>query len=101
MLIYQSSADLDWKILLVKSLSFKGKVRGWYNRLFSYSEKTSQSNDTLLYFVEFPMCTILIEALTPLDRTSRIKMYKNNARSRLFSRIAKRSINDEIQEILL
>ena len=36
--------------------------------------------------------------LTPLDRTSRIKMYKNNARSRLFSRsrlfcwIPKRSI---------
>ena len=38
------------------------------------------------------MCTTLIEALTPLDRTSRTKMYKNNARSRLFSRIAKRSI---------
>ena len=38
------------------------------------------------------MCTIVIEALTPLDRISRIKMYKNNARSRLFCRIAKRSI---------
>ena len=38
------------------------------------------------------MCTIVIEALTPLDRTSCIKMYKNNARSRLFCRIAKRSI---------
>ena len=33
-----------------------------------------------------------MEALTPLDRTSLIKMYKNNARSRLFCRIAKRSI---------
>ena len=38
------------------------------------------------------MWTIVIEALTPLDRTSCIKMYKNNARSRLFCRIAKRSI---------
>ena len=38
------------------------------------------------------MCTILIEALTPLNRTSCIKMSKNNARSRLFRRIAKRSI---------
>ena len=28
------------------------------------------------------------------DRTSRIKLYKNNARSRLFCRIAKRSIDD-------
>ena len=38
------------------------------------------------------MCTIVIEVLTPLDRASRIKMYKNNARSRLFPRIAKTSI---------
>ena len=34
-----------------------------------------------------------MEALTPLDRTLRIKMYKNNAQSRLFLRIAKRSID--------
>ena len=38
------------------------------------------------------MCTIAIEALTPLYRTLRIKLYKNIARSRLFCRIAKRSI---------
>ena len=38
------------------------------------------------------MCTIAIEALTPLYRASRIKLYKNIARSRLFRRIAKRSI---------
>ena len=38
------------------------------------------------------MCTIAIEAPTPLYRTSRIKLYKNIARSRLFCRIAKRSI---------
>ena len=38
------------------------------------------------------MCTIVIEALTPLDRTSRIKIFKNDARSRLFCRIAKRSM---------
>ena len=52
-------------------------------------------NRTMLWGIlkNFRMCTILIEALTPLDRTSRIKLYKNNARSRLFCRIAKRSIN--------
>ena len=38
------------------------------------------------------MCTIAIEALTPFNRTLRIKMYKNIARSGLFCRIAKRSI---------
>ena len=32
----------------------------------------------------FLMCTMAIEALTPLDRTWRINMYKNIARSRLF-----------------
>ena len=32
---------------------------------------------------------IVIEPLTPLDRTSRTKLHKNNARSRLFCRIAK------------
>ena len=38
------------------------------------------------------MWTIAIEALTPLYRTWSIKLYKNIARSRLFCRIAKRSI---------
>ena len=38
------------------------------------------------------MCTIAIEALTPFSRTSRVKMHENVARSRLFCRIAKRSI---------
>ena len=38
------------------------------------------------------MCTIEIEAPKSLDRTSRIKLYKNNTRSRAFYRIAKRSI---------
>ena len=40
----------------------------------------------------FRMRTIVIETLTPLNRTSHIKMHKNNARPRLFWRIAKRSI---------
>ena len=39
------------------------------------------------------MCTIAIETLKPLNRISCIKMYKNNARSRLFCRIAKRYRN--------
>ena len=40
------------------------------------------------------MYTIVIETLTPLSRTSCIKMYKNDARSRLFGRIAIRSISN-------
>ena len=38
------------------------------------------------------MCTIAIEALTPLYQTLCIKLHKNIARSRLSCRIAKRSI---------
>ena len=38
------------------------------------------------------MYIIVIEALTPLDRTSLISLYKNSPRSKLFCRIAKRSI---------
>ena len=40
------------------------------------------------------MCTIMIEALTPLDRTLGVKLYENIAQSRLFYRIAKRSIDE-------
>ena len=36
----------------------------------------------------------------PLDRTSCIKLYKNNARSRLFCRIATRSIAGLLQELI-
>ena len=39
------------------------------------------------------MYTIVIEALTPINRTLCIKLYKNIAQSRLFSRKAKSSIN--------
>ena len=38
----------------------------------------------------------MIEALTLLDRISCIKMCKNNVRSKLFYRIAKRSMEDEM-----
>ena len=38
------------------------------------------------------MCTIVIEALMPLDRTLRIKLYKNNARPGHFCTIAERCI---------
>ena len=44
----------------------------------------------------FLMCTIPIEDQTTLNRSSCSKMYKNNARSRLFCRIAKRSIEIEV-----
>ena len=43
------------------------------------------------------MCTIAIEALTPLYRHS-IKLHKNIARSKLFCRIAKRSFCVLIQD---
>ena len=63
-----------------------------FNRPFSYSEKNP--NQTILSYIlqKFRMCTIVIKALTPLDQISRVKVYKNYARSRLFCRIAKRSI---------
>ena len=55
--------------------------------------KKSLNQTTFAYILKnFRMCTIAVEALTPLDRTSSIKMYKNIARSRLFCRIAKRPI---------
>ena len=38
------------------------------------------------------MCTEVIKALAPLNRTLCIDMYEDNARSRLFCRLAKRSI---------
>ena len=39
------------------------------------------------------MCTIAIEALTPLKGASRIKKYKILARSRLFCSVAKKAIS--------
>ena len=53
------------------------------NRLFSYSEKESGSNDISLHLVEFSNVHDCDEALTSLNRMSRIKLYKNIARSRL------------------
>ena len=72
----------------------KASQKYFPNRPFSDSEKESQSNEVCLHFEEFSSVhnTGRVEALTPLGRTSRIKMYKNIARSRLFCRIAKRSI---------
>ena len=53
-------------------------------------------NRTILRCIlqNFRTCTTVTEALTPLDRTSRIRLYKKNPRSRLFCRIAKRSMGD-------
>ena len=66
-----------------------GRIRQTDNRPSSYSEKESQSNDTLLHFVEF-------SNVHNTDRSSNATrsnlVYKNNARSRLFCIIAKRSI---------
>ena len=46
-------------------------------------QKVSVTNDICIHFVEFQMCTKLIEALTPLYQTIRMKIYKNITRSRL------------------
>ena len=63
------------------------------NRPFSYSGK-SQNRTVFCYILSnFRICTKLKEVLTPLNRTSCIKMYKNSVRSSLFCRIAKRSIH--------
>ena len=62
------------------------------NRPFSYSENNQDVMVFCYTLSNFRICTILIEPLTPFDRTSRIKMYENNARSSLFCRIAKRPV---------
>ena len=61
-------------------------------RPFSYSEKNQNRTIVCHILKNVRMCTMVIEALTPLNRTSRIKLYKNNAESRPFCRIAERSI---------
>ena len=62
-------------------------------RPLSYPDENQNRRKFCYILQNFRICTIVIEALTPLDRTSYIKMYKNNARSRLICRIAKRSID--------
>ena len=52
--------------------------------------KKNLNRTTFIYILKnFRMCIIEIEALTPLDRTSRINIHKTITRSRLFCRIAK------------
>ena len=59
-------------------------------------------NRTLFLYIlqNFRMCTIVIEALTPLTRTSHTKMYLNIARSSPFYRMAKKSIGIKCVECL-
>ena len=60
--------------------------------------KKNLNRTTFVYILKnFRMCTIAVEALTPLDRTSRIKMYKDIARSRLFCRISRGSMLSQIR----
>ena len=64
-----------------------------FNRHFSYSKKESESKDVSLHFVEFSsLHNSDRRSNATRSKTSRIKMYLFNARSRLFCRIAKRSI---------
>ena len=58
----------------------------------STNQTHPESNDVMMHFEEFGMCTIVIEVLKPFNRTSRVRIYKDNAPSRLFCRIAKISI---------
>ena len=59
------------------------------NRPFSYSKKECGSNDISSHFVEFS--NVYNTDRRPNAIQSNL-VYKNNARSRLFCRIAKRSI---------
>ena len=97
---HQLVVDMSINALKVSNsecMSSKLDSVGMYNRSFSYSEKESQSNDTLLHFVEFSNVHNRDISSNATRSTSRIKMYKNNARSRLFCRIAERSINFLLQ----
>ena len=68
------------------------------NRRFCYSEK-NQNRTIFCYIMQnFRLCTMVKEALTPLDRASSMKMYKNSTRSRFFCRIAKRSIKKALMK---
>ena len=56
-----------------------------WERPSGYSKKESESNDILCIFMKkFRMCTIVIDALTPLNRASGVNMYKDITRFRLF-----------------
>ena len=61
----------------------------YWNRPFSCSKNEAQLNDILH---NFRICTIVIEALMTLERSSGVKMKQNTNRSRLFRRIAESSI---------
>ena len=62
------------------------------NRSFSYSKKESGSNDISSHFVEFSNVYNGNRSSNATQSNLVYKMYENNARSRLFRRIAKRSI---------
>ena len=55
-----------------------------WNRSFSYSDENQNGTKFCYILYNCRMCTIVIEALKPLDRASCINMYKNNAQYRLF-----------------
>ena len=63
-------------------------LRLWYPgyRQFSYPEKESQSNDTLLHFVELSNVHISVRSSNAIRSNLAYKVYrdKDNARSRLF-----------------
>ena len=80
----QVAGELSKNVL--ETISHSVKV----NRTSSYSEKNQNGMTVCFILSNSRICTILIEAPTPLDRTSRIKMNKNNALSNLFRIRAKK-----------
>ena len=65
------------------------------NGPFSYSENECGSNDISLDFVEFSNVHNCDRSSNATQSNVAYKMYKNIARSRLFCRIAKRSIEEK------
>ena len=82
---------------MVSAGSLEPKIRKCWKRVFigtridllAILKKKPSLNEVCLHFEKF---RIYIDVLTPLNRTSHIKMYKIIARPRLLRRIAKKSI---------
>ena len=99
---FESSCVFVWTGIFSKTLLMWTRIFFDTDKKDAFSKKSgyvwtgpeNNHNRTVFCYIlsNFRICPTLIKALTPLDRMSCIKMYKNNARSSLFCRIAERSI---------
>ena len=104
---YNSKVGIDTAKLLLSHICFhrsdemifcKRSLIRWHiispmsNRSFSYSQKESESNDVLMHFEKFSNVHSSDRSSSATRSASCIKMHENNARPRLFCRIAKSSI---------